>query len=473
MPEVTGHPGINVIGHVTGNLGLGVLARNVVRTLVRLGYPVAALDVDPGSGRGRHDMSLAGLTVESQDALPHGINLFVFPAPSLYDLLPTLERLILDRSRINVALPMWELPVLPLGWRSIFEFFDVLVAGSTFIRSALDFSLSDTFVVLGHQPVFLPEDRDPDRERFGLPPDKVVFLTAYEPQSDPHRKNPHGAVTAFLRALSGNPGACLVVKANNAAVGGVEHPSLEELRRLAAGSEQIIFLTDDYPYADVLGLLASVDVVISLHRAEGLGLVPLEAMGLGKPVIATAWSGNMAYMDHTNACLVDYALAAVQESATTYHSLLGGVPALWAEPNLDTAAAWIKKLADDAAFREALGRKAKQGMEQYNREALRGAYLNELEAIYRHRDVLCPKIAERRQRLERLHADPGALIKQEGPTTHLAAAVASNRILSDELEGAEARLAELLESTSWRLTAPLRSIVTSARRLGKKPRQGF
>jgi glycosyltransferase involved in cell wall biosynthesis len=476
---VRDHPGFNVIGHVTGNLGLGVLARNVVRMIVMRGYPVSVLDVDPGLGRGGHDLAFEGLLVRSPDALPYSINLFVLPAPSLHALLLDLDALVLDESRLNVALPMWELSVLPLGWRSIFEFFDVLVAGSTFIRSTLDFSLSNTFVLEGAQPLFLPGEAPVDRRRFGIPEHKIVFLTTYEPHSDPRRKNPQGAVEAFLRALSDDPHACLVVNANNAAVGGGEHLSLAHLRGLAAGCERVFFLTEDYPYADVLSLLASVDVVVSLHRAEGLGLVPMEAMALGKPVIATAWSGNMEYMNHTNACLVDYALSAVPASADTYHQLLGGVPAVWAEPNLVTAAAWMKRLADDAAYREALGRRAREDIEAYNAEALRGAYLEELETVYRHRGILCPKIAERRQRLEKLREGPDALIEREGPTTHLAAAVASNRICSRELAMTQARLAmtqarlsDLLASTSWRVTAPLRSFVTAVRRLGKTARRG-
>ena len=43
-------------------------------------------------------------------------------------------------------------------------------------------------------------------------------------------------------------------------------------------------------------LMAHADCYISLHRAEGLGLTMAEAMSLGKPVIATAYSGNMDFM---------------------------------------------------------------------------------------------------------------------------------------------------------------------------------
>ncbi len=41
------------------------------------------------------------------------------------------------------------------------------------------------------------------------------------------------------------------------------------------------------------GLMALSDIVISTHRSEGFGLICAEAMRLGKPVIATGWSGNL------------------------------------------------------------------------------------------------------------------------------------------------------------------------------------
>lgn len=41
----------------------------------------------------------------------------------------------------------------------------------------------------------------------------------------------------------------------------------------------------------------------------------MEAMALGKPVIATGWSGNMRFMDHGSACLVSYDLAPVSAKA--------------------------------------------------------------------------------------------------------------------------------------------------------------
>ena len=52
--------------------------------------------------------------------------------------------------------------------------------------------------------------------------------------------------------------------------------------------------------------MASADAYVSLHRAEGYGLTMAEAMMLGKPVIATGYSGNLEFMDEDNSVLVPY-----------------------------------------------------------------------------------------------------------------------------------------------------------------------
>jgi glycosyltransferase involved in cell wall biosynthesis len=92
--------------------------------------------------------------------------------------------------------------------------------------------------------------------------------------------------------------------------------------------------------------------VLSLHRGEGFGLVLAEAMLLGKPVVATGWSGNTDFMDATNAALVGYRLVPARDDRLVYRGL-------WAEPDVEEAALLLRKLADDADLRRDLGRRAR------------------------------------------------------------------------------------------------------------------
>ncbi len=69
-------------------------------------------------------------------------------------------------------------------------------------------------------------------------------------------------------------------------------------------------------HARHLNALRCCDAYVSLHRAEGFGLGLAECMAMGKPVIATGWSGNMEFMDADSAGLVDFTLVPVREGNT-------------------------------------------------------------------------------------------------------------------------------------------------------------
>ena len=75
-------------------------------------------------------------------------------------------------------------------------------------------------------------------------------------------------------------------------------------------------------------------------------------MLLGKPVVATGWSGNTDFMDDTNAVPVSYRLAPSRDDRAVYRGL-------WAEPDVAEAARHLRTLADDPARRLALGLRAR------------------------------------------------------------------------------------------------------------------
>jgi hypothetical protein len=129
-----------------------------------------------------------------------------------------------------------------------------------------------------------------------------------------------------------------------------------------------------------------------MHRAEGLGLGLMEAMALGKPVIATAWSGNMTFMNHTNSCLVSYRLVPVVASIAEYSRLGDG--AYWAEPNVGEAAAWMHQLMGDPTLRARLGTQAAEDMARLEAEANGGRLLKELQAIWASRSFLPARVEQ-------------------------------------------------------------------------------
>jgi hypothetical protein len=111
-------------------------------------------------------------------------------------------------------------------------------------------------------------------------------------------------------------------------------------------------------------------------------------MRLGKPVVATAWSGNMSYMNYCNACLVEFNLVPIEASSPSYGSQSLGIECKWAEPNILQAAAWLRKLAEDSQFRLQLSLKAAADANRYHEQASKTDFVDELKAIWENREFL-------------------------------------------------------------------------------------
>ena len=174
----------------------------------------------------------------------------------------------------------------------------------------------------------------------------------------------------------------LVVKLNNSDLWDHAAPLKERLYARAEANPSIMIIDEKMSYTDVVSLYASCDVFISLHRAEGLGLILMEMMSLGKPVIATAWSGNMDFMTEENSCLVGYEMVGVESSHVSYQEESSRTNAQWADPHVDEAAEWMHRLAEDPTMREGLGTRAAADMAQRRTSSERLVPFLELKALY-------------------------------------------------------------------------------------------
>jgi glycosyltransferase involved in cell wall biosynthesis len=116
----------------------------------------------------------------------------------------------------------------------------------------------------------------------------------------------------------------------------------EQLRLAARQHAHVVLLEEYMSEHENSGLLLAADCFVSLHRSEGFGLGPAHCMALGKPVIATAWSGNLTFMREENSWLVPYTMTTVGPDALPYPA---GAP--WADPDLDAAAAAMRQVVDD------------------------------------------------------------------------------------------------------------------------------
>jgi glycosyltransferase involved in cell wall biosynthesis len=122
-----------------------------------------------------------------------------------------------------------------------------------------------------------------------------------------------------------------------------------------------------------------------LHRAEGYGLVIAEAMSLGVPVVATGYSGNMDFMDTDCALVVSYHLVPVGDR---YPYASAG--AVWAEPDVAMAAAFLRRLSEDAQYRSDIGERGRRRIaEAFSMEACSSALLNRYNEILKNTKMRC------------------------------------------------------------------------------------
>jgi glycosyltransferase involved in cell wall biosynthesis len=253
------------------------------------------------------------------------------------------------RGRRIVGYWAWELPVAPASWRAGLAFVHEIWAPSRFTAAALEPLLPGRVRVVPHPvAVHPPAPSALGRVDFGLPADAVVTLVAFNLGSSFERKNPLGAIAAHRMAFGDRADRVLLLR-----VGNPHHFPADFARlRAAADRPNIRIDTRTLPAADNHALMAACDIVLSLHRSEGFGLVPAEAMLLGIPVVATDWSGNTDFMDAGCAAMVPVRLVPAHDPRGVFMA----PGAMWAEPDVAAAAAHLVRLADDPVARRALGR---------------------------------------------------------------------------------------------------------------------
>jgi glycosyltransferase involved in cell wall biosynthesis len=347
-PVTTATVPIVVAGFHGAVLGLGEAARGLVSALASTGTAVRAWDVSEQLGHARW-LDLGDTTAP---AAGPGVIIAHMNPPELIQLIAT-DPTPFEGKRV-IGYWAWELPMIPGLWKPAFRYVDEIWVPSRFTADAIRRAAPRGLAVrVAPHPV--PVSRAaPDRSRFGLDPDHVIVLSAFDLRSTLARKNPLAALEAFRRAVARTRRpATLVFKT----VGGAEAPAALASLLTAIGDARDVMLIDQpLSVADRDRLLASCDILLSLHRSEGFGLLLAEAMASGKAVVATGWSGNLDYMDDRTAVLVPYTLIAVDDPQGIYR---GGH---WAQADVETAGRALADLIDDDERRETMGRRAQEAV---------------------------------------------------------------------------------------------------------------
>lgn len=338
--------GVNVIAFASGALGLGEAARRYSRALMDAGYPLVMHDVRPESVPGVRD---PGLAAHEGAQLRHDVDLLFVNPDFLQQALAGIGPRPGSRPH-RIACWFWELESLPDAWTDSIGLVDEFLVASSFVRDAV-VKKTDKPVTLVPLPLLPSADSGLERSDFGLREDAFVFLSTFDFNSSFWRKNPLGVIAAFRAAFpSATERVQLLIKSSN----GKGYPKLlAQLLDAAAEDQRIIIRDEVLEKQHLQSLHRCVDSFVSLHRAEGFGLAMAEAMALGKPVIATGWSGNMEFMTAHNSLLVPFTLLPIPPGHYPHAQGLR-----WAEPDLQQAARHMRQLVADPELAKTLGARA-------------------------------------------------------------------------------------------------------------------
>ncbi len=334
--------GVNLVAYIRADMGLGVAARGMAAAFEAAGVPFNVVNMEHGNYSAHTDQSWAHKEVahSNYDVTVVCVN----PDNSFYLRTQISPETLGDR--YVIAHWYWELPEMPDEWLAEFEYTDEVWAASNFIKDAV-VSRAPVPVVRVPTVVQVSQRLRFSRIQLGLPENRFLFLAMFDTKSVLERKNPLGVLRAFKQAFrEDDERVGLILKFNNP---DYDQPVMRALRDEIRG--QNVFVIDRLLSRDELtSLIDACDCFVSLHRSEGFGLPPAEAMSLGKPAILTNWSGNTDYMTADNCIAIDYELVKLGRDYGPYKAHQH-----WAEPDLEQAAHWMKRIVGEPELAKTIG----------------------------------------------------------------------------------------------------------------------
>ncbi|MDG0794523.1 glycosyltransferase family 4 protein [Cohnella ginsengisoli] len=340
--------GINLIGYARAEMGIGESCRLAARAISTTDVPFDIINFGGASTARVADNSWA----HKESELPRfNLNILHVNAEQMVEVY-TKYGPSLFNGRYNIGYWHWELPIFPDEWLDGFKFAHEIWAPTKFVADSISVKSPIPVKIIPHGiEVKIVEPRQ--RSYFKLPVDPFLFLTMYDMNSFQERKNPMAAIKAFQHAFAPDDmNIGLIIKVNNASS---NKEDLQSLKSELSDYKNIYFITEILSRNDTNALINAADSFVSLHRSEGFGLGLAEAMYLGKPAIGTNWSANIDFMTEDNSCLVDYKLIELERDYGPYQR--GQV---WADPSIDHAARYMRKLYEDQAYRAQIALKGQE-----------------------------------------------------------------------------------------------------------------
>ena len=371
---------VQVIGPVTKASGLGQAMRMSIAALQTTGLDVQVVNVALDNPAPETDVPHTPI----EKARPARFTLLHMNAETIP--LLTAYAPDLTQGSYTAAYMFWELTQPATCHALALRMIDEVWAASDHGKALYEGPFDGPIRVMGlANDVEPPSDPLAARANFiartGFDADNFLCMASFDSFSFVQRKNPLALIRAFAEAFP-QGGAQLLLKTQNRTR--VSDPAQRaiwaEIDALTDGDTRFRIVDETMSHANVLELTAGADAYLSLHRAEGWGFGMVEAMALGVPVLATGYSGNLAYCDDSTAWLVP-AHEVAPASQDYMFTPKGG---LWGDPDHASAVSLLRQMANAPSLRAQKAKAAQiRVLRSFSPDAIGTRYAARIDTVLR------------------------------------------------------------------------------------------
>ena len=264
--------------------------------------------------------------------------IIIHEAPEFYSQI--IESLKINRNKPIIGYGVWETDRLPNAYINGLDFIDEIWTCSDFSLKA--FSPYIKTKCLPHvveKPKISKDALETMTKRLNLGENDFAFYTIVD--SINPRKNLKTLLAAFSVAFANDKNTKLVVKQYRNSIDLSSCPFVIDISE---------YLDDEY----IAALSSICNAFVSAHHAEAWGLGLSEAMILGKPVVATGYSGNMQFMNDKNSFPVSFTLSNIGEDMCNAMPNLYNKDMCWADINISDLVKklrYVRKFIPDLQFK--------------------------------------------------------------------------------------------------------------------------
>lgn len=344
--------GIRWVGPLMDESGYGEACRNYVAALHTAGMPVASRGIT--FGEPQVDYGKPGRVARQT------LNLGVPCAIQLTYAPPMNFGAHIDPNSYNIGMFVWEMERLPNEWVVMCNRMDEIWVPCQWNAEVCQRSgVSRPIHVFGH---CASPDEYSNIAPLNIPGIDRSWYKFYSIFQWTERKNPGCLLRAYLKAFTQDDPVVLIMKTY-----GVNYSTEEDARvrteigkiRSEVGGNQprVVLITRMMPKDQILSLHKLGDCFVLPHRSEGWGLPHFEACMMGKPVITTAYGGNLEFTKPEHSYLVDY--AQVPNSGMSWFKWYSP-DMTWADPSMATCSQWMRHVFENREEAASKGEAAKK-----------------------------------------------------------------------------------------------------------------